>query len=156
MQRFTISLDDELAQRFDALISSRGYDNRSEAVRDLIREQLGAQALAADQAPWCVANVSYVYDHHDRPVTERVLALQHDHHDLVVSSLHTHLDHHHCLETVVLRGASAAVREFSAQLVAVRGVCHGQVHLVPLAEARESHRHGKPGQAPHRHFHPVA
>jgi len=155
MQRFTISLDDALAEQFDALIAGRGYDNRSEAVRDLIRERIGAQALSAEHAPWCVANVSYVYDHHDRTVTERVMALQHDHHDMVVSSLHTHLDHHHCLETVVLRGAGESVREFAARLMALRGVRHGQMHLVPLAEAPGSHRHGKKGEPAHRHFHPV-
>ena len=97
MQRFTISLDDELAQQFDAFIAEKGYVNRSEAVRDLIRMRLGSDRLGELSqeavASWCVANVSYVYDHHEQMVTTRVLDLQHDHHDLVVTSLHTHLVH---------------------------------------------------------------
>ncbi|MDQ8000924.1 MAG: nickel-responsive transcriptional regulator NikR [Pseudomonadota bacterium] len=166
MQRFTISLDDALAQQFDAFIAEQGYDNRSEAVRDLIRSRLGRASLgAADgpaqatgarkgrgEAPWCVANVSYVYDHHEQTVTARVLDLQHDHHDLVITSLHTHLDHDHCLETVVLRGPTPAVQACAQQLVALRGVRHGNIHLVPLGAAGRAHAHG--GHA-HTHFRPL-
>ena len=95
MQRFTISLDDELAAQFDTLITDKGYVNRSEAVRDLIRTRLGDAQLEVSASAWCVASLNYVYDHHDKTVTERVLSLQHDHHDLVITSLHTHLDHDH-------------------------------------------------------------
>lgn len=162
MQRFTISLDDALASQFDRLIADKGYENRSEAVRDLIRSTLGAATLAADgaaaggrartgAAAWCVASVSYVYDHHEQTVTARVLDLQHDHHDLVITSLHTHLDHDHCLETVVLRGPVPAVQACAERLVALRGVRHGNIHLVPLAEQGQAHRHGL---APHRHLTP--
>ena len=159
MQRFTISLDDELAARFDAFIAAQGYENRSEAVRDLIRARLGSASLdaaapaGARQAPWCVACMSYVYDHHEHTVTARVLGLQHDHHDLVVTSLHTHLDHDHCLETVVLRGPTAAVRACAAQLVALRGVRHGNVHLVPLDAQEARHSHGQ-AQPAHTHWKP--
>lgn len=156
MERFTISLDDELAQQFDEFIAAKGYGNRSEAVRDLIRSRLGsetlAQPVAKGQASWCVANVSYVYDHHEHTVTARVMDLQHDHHDLVITSLHTHLDHDHCLETVVLRGPTAAVQACAEQLVALRGVRHGNVHLVPL-DTGDQHSHG--ASKPHRHFKPV-
>lgn len=159
MHRFTISLDDELATQFDAFIAAQGYENRSEAMRDLIRARLGHASLGdappdgAPQAPWCVANVSYVYDHHEQAVTTRVLDLQHDHHDLVVTSLHTHLDHDHCLETVVLRGPTPAVRACASQLVALRGVRHGHVHLVPLEAQPSRHSHG-PAQAAHAHWKP--
>lgn len=145
MHRFTISLDDDLAAQFDALIADKGYVNRSEAVRDLIRSQLGSVTLrqpAREKSGWCVASVSYVYDHHEQVVTSRVLDLQHDHHDLVITSLHTHLDHDHCLETVVLRGPMAAVQACADQLVALRGVRHGNVHLVPLDGSGERHSHG--------------
>ena len=136
MQRFTISLDEALAERFDALIAAKGYDNRSEAVRDLIRTQIDESFLEASMSDWCVASINYVYNHDDRTVAERVLSLQHDHHDLVITSLHTHLGHQDCLETVVLRGPVKAVRLFSQMLIALRGVRHGNIHVVPLGEDR--------------------
>ena len=156
MQRFTISLDDELAAGFDRLIAARGYVNRSEAVRDLLRERLGSAAMDAEHAKFCVANVSYIYDHHEHTVSSRVQDLQHEHHDLVVSGMHTHLDHDHCLETVVLRGAIGAVRECAQQLVALRGVRHGHVHLVPLASETRSHQHAHAPGAGHRHLKPLS
>jgi CopG family nickel-responsive transcriptional regulator len=158
MQRFTISLNDALAEKFDALISTKGYSNRSEAVRDLIRAQIDDVSMAPSAAVWCVATVNYVYDHHDKTVVERVLSLQHEYHDLVITSLHTHLDHHDCLETVVMRGPAKAVRSFSQMLIALRGVRHGGVHVVPLdVEHRKlahSHGHGQLGQ--HVHLKPLS
>lgn len=161
MQRFTISLDDELAHEFDHLIAERGYVNRSEAVRDMIRDRLGHAVLDEVAAPWCAATVSYVYDHHEHVMTARLMDLQHDHHDLVISSQHTHLDHDNCLETVILRGPTAAVRACASQMVALRGVRHGQIHLVPLAEEghghRHAHAHSPKNAAPvaHKHLRPV-
>mgnify|MGYP003585831081 FL=1 len=158
MQRFTISLDDDLAEQFDALIAAKGYVNRSEAVRDLIRSRLGSSSPDAQsmdvKAKWCVANVSYVYDHHDQTVTMRVLDLQHQHHDLVMSSVRTHLDHHHCIETTVLRGGVKQVRALADQLVALKGVRHGQVHLVLLDSDHKQHRHAHGGSA-HTHLSPL-
>lgn len=156
MQRFTISLGDHLAKHFDEMIATRGYVNRSEAVRDLIRAQMDRVHLQVSVAIWCVAAVSYVYDHHERSVTDRLLALQHDHHDLVVTSLHTHLDHDDCLETVVLRGAMTVVWAFAQKLVALRGVRHGNVHLVPLGVAGESHAHPHSPKLRHTHFEPLS
>ena len=153
MERFTISLDPDLAQRFDALIGERGYLNRSEAVRDLIREKLGQDLLVAGEAKWGVGTVSFIYDRSDRVLAARVLQLQHDHHDLVVTCQHTPLDHDNALETVVLRGPSAAVHAFAAHLVAVRGVRNGNVHLVPLQKAH-SHRHDGPPSILHHHLEP--
>ena len=155
MQRFTISLDEELAAEFDGLIALRGYVNRSEAVRDLIRERLGSALLDAQKARWCVATVTYVFDHHDHTVTARLLDLQHEHHDLVVSSLHTHLDHDNCMETVILRGATPAVQDCAGQLIALRGVRHGQMHLLPLSQEGRHHRHSHEAPAPHTHLKPV-
>jgi len=158
MQRFTISLDDGLAEQFDGLIASKGYVNRSEAVRDLIRSSLGGGSAAAPaidpKAKWCVANVSYVYDHHDQTVTLRLLALQHEHHDLVMSSVRTHLDHHHCVETTMLRGDAKRVRALADRLIALRGVRHGQTHLVLLDSDAKPHRHEHGGSA-HTHLSPL-
>lgn len=155
MQRFTISLDDGLAAEFDGLIARRGYVHRSEAVRDLIREKLGAEHLDAQGAQWCAATVSYVYDQHDQAASARVRALQHDHHDLVVTTVSTQLDHDHCLETAVLRGPAPAVLECAQQLVAARGVRHGSIHAIPLAEDRQAHRHDAPASHRHTHLRPL-
>ena len=156
MQRFTISLDDALAQRFDALIAAKGYCNRSEAVRDLIRTQIDESFVAASMSDWCVASISYVYDHDDTTVAERVLSLQHDHHDLVITSLHTLLGHQDCLETVVLRGPVKAVRLLSQTLIALRGVRHGNIHVVPLGEDRHCGMHSHGQSHPHVHLKPLS
>jgi len=159
MQRFTISLDDELARQFDEFIAQKGYVNRSEAVRDLIRSRLGGGQgpqvrSSAARAQWCVANLSYVYDHRDRTVTLRVLDLQHQHHDLVVTTLRTQLDHDHCMETAVLRGPVRQVRALADQMIALKGVRHGQAHMVLLDADHKPHRHGHGGSA-HTHLSPV-
>lgn len=142
MERFTISLDEKLASEFDRLIRERGYLNRSEAVRDMLRGKLETLRVQEKQALYCVASLSYVYNHHERDLAERLTALQHDHHDLVVASTHVHLDHENCLETVMLRGKTEVVRRFADALIAERGVRHGQVNLVPVdAEAGRGHGH---------------
>jgi len=148
MERFTISLDEKLASEFDRLIRERGYLNRSEAVRDMLRGKLETLRVQEQQAVYCVACLSYVYNHHERDLAERLTAIQHDHHDLVVASTHVHLDHDDCLETVMLRGKTAAVRRFADALIAERGVRHGQVNLVPV-DADAGHGHG------HVHSHPT-
>jgi len=138
MQRFTISLDDHLAEAFDALIAARAYENRSEAVRDLLRAELERSRQADGQSLHCVACLSYVFSHHARDLTERLTALQHAHHDLAVSTMHAHLDHEHCLETVILRGPTEAVRQFAQGVCAERGVHHGLLNLISV-EAHGSH-----------------
>ena len=142
MQRFTISLDEDLAAEFDRLIESRGYGNRSEAVRDLLRSQLESSRLARGEARHCVANLSYVYNHHERELAERLANIQHQHHDLTVSSLHVHLDHEHCIESVMLRGETVAVRAFADALMAERGVRHGSLNLVSVEADQSRHAHG--------------
>lgn len=160
MQRFTISLDDTLAGQFDAVIAAKGYVNRSEAVRDLIRNRIDSDYLQGSTAAWCVATLNYVYDHHDKTVIERVLSLQHDHHDLVITSLHTHLDHDNCLETVVLRGPIQTVSAFSQTVVALRGVRHGHVHIIPLQQDERIHQHAHSGdptpKLKHLHLKPIS
>lgn len=145
MERFTISLDEKLAAEFDRLIRERGYLNRSEAVRDLLRGKLDSLRLQEQQAPFCVASLSYVYNHHERDLAERLTGLQHDQHDLVVASTHVHLDHDNCLETVILRGKTEVVRRFADALIAERGVRHGQINLVPVdVDAGHGHTHSHP------------
>ncbi len=145
MERFTISLDESLAQEFDTLIRARGYANRSEAVRDMLRSELEKDRLARKDAPYCVASLSYVYNHHERRLAERLTDLQHHAHDLVVSSMHVHLDHDHCLETLFLRGATHEVRSVAEKISAERGVRHAALNLVPVeTEAILHHVHTRP------------
>ncbi len=146
MERITISVDEKLAREFDALIKRRGYASRSEAMRDLLRRDVEANRVAYEQKSWCVANLSYVYDHHARDLAERLIAVQHAHHDMVVSTMHVHLDHEHCLETVILKGPTAAVRSFANAMQAERGVRHAQVNLVTV---EPGDAHAMPGG--HRH-----
>lgn len=150
MERITISLDAELARAFDDLIRERGYANRSEAVRDLLREQLRVRPGRGPADGACIATLSFVYGHHERELGERLTAMQHEHHDLVVSGMHVHLDHEQCLETLILKGPLDQVRRFAEALIAERGVRHGQVNLVPV-ESSPEHRHGG---VRHRHLKP--
>ena len=155
MERFTISLDDRLAQQFDEWMASRSYANRSEAVRDLLRAELGKSKLRGPSSKQCVACLSYVFNHHERDLAERLTSMQHDHHNLTISTMHAHLDHDHCLETVILRGPTAAVMHFSDEVCAERGVHHGQLNIISV-ELHEPHVERKPksGAAPHVHLKP--
>ena len=144
-ERFTISLDPELALEFDRLIRSRGYANRSEAIRDMLRRELESTRLEREEAPHCVASLSYVYNHHERQLAERLTEHQHHAHDLVVSTMHVHLDHDHCLEAVILRGPTAEVRRFADAMSAERGVRHGLLNMIPVeAEPARRHVHTRP------------
>jgi CopG family nickel-responsive transcriptional regulator len=153
MDRFTISLDESLASQFDALIAARGYVNRSEAVRDLIRGAIEGDCQRDPPAGHCVANLSYVYNHHERELAERLTGLQHAHHDLTVAAMHSHLDHDHCLESVILKGSTADVRQFAEALMAERGVRHGKLNVIAL-EAERHHAHDEHGEA-HVHYRPA-
>lgn len=156
MERFTISLEDDLAHAFDALIAERGYASRSEAVRDMLRRELeGARQRRGDEGE-CIASLSYVFNHHERDLAERLTAIQHDHHDLTVSTLHAHLDHDNCIECAILRGPAAAVRRFADAIVTQSGVRHGQLNLVGVDVARshaQDHAHPHPHSHEHGHIH---
>jgi len=152
MERFTISLDASLATAFDILIKERGYTTRSEAVRDILRTHLQKSIEKRDTEGSCVANLSYVYAHHERDLAERLTKIQHAHHDLTVSTMHAHIDHDQCIETVVLKGPVKRVREFAEELMAERGVRHGVLNLVNV-ELGSPHTHGGSTHS-HRHLIP--
>jgi CopG family nickel-responsive transcriptional regulator len=151
MKRLTMSLDDDLADAFDALVKSRGYENRSEAFRDLLRNDLGNARLTQKPSGPCVATLSYLYDHHERQLALRLTDLQHEHHELTVAATHAHLNHDHCIETVILRGRTDAVQAFAQSVIAQPGVMHGQLHLVPVsAHQAHGHTHLEPSTAPRK------
>lgn len=150
-ERFTMSLDEELAAQFDAYVESKGYTNRSEAIRDLIRERLASESLASRQSGHCIASLTYVYNHHERELASRLMDIQHAHHDLALASQHVHLDHDNCLETQMLRGSVRAVRQFAEAVIAERGVRHGYPHVIPV-EFTDRHTHGS---GTHTHSKPL-
>lgn len=125
LARYSVSMDARLLEKFDRLIESRGYDNRSEAIRDLIRSALVEEDWAA-AASTVAATVTIVYNHHRGNVAERLAELQHHHVGRVVSSTHVHLDNDNCLEVVILRGRSREIRKLAEELVAIKGVVHGK------------------------------
>ncbi|GAC1569653.1 MAG: nickel-responsive transcriptional regulator NikR [Aquirhabdus sp.] len=149
MRRLTISVDEELADAFDQLVERKGYLNRSEAFRDLVRKELGEAELNPGKGKYCVATVSYVYDHHERQLSNRLTQMQHEHHDIAVASQHIHLDHDNCLETVILKGKIAEVRACADAIISQTGVRYGNVHLVPVEIKKEKYI-----QIGHTHVHP--
>ncbi len=135
---------------FDATCERLGYRSRSEAVRDIVREMVESRRLAEQPDAPCVASFSFVYDHHVRSLAQRLVEIGHDHHELVVSTTHVHLDHHTCLETMILKGKAVAVRGFADSIQAERGVRHGALNLIsvdPNDDHEANHGHGHGGHA---------
>jgi CopG family nickel-responsive transcriptional regulator len=126
LTRITISLETSLLEAFDKHIAGKAYENRSEAIRDLIRDRL-IREEAKHRDGEQVAVVTMVYDHHARELASKLIDKQHHHHDLVVSTLHVHLGARHCLEVSILRGAGAEVTHLADELLATRGVLHGDI-----------------------------
>jgi len=145
VERFTISLSDELAADFDRWIQAKGYVNRSEAVRDLLRKEIETERLEKSQASHCIATLSFVYNHHERTLADRLTHIQHHAHDLVVCSTHVHLDHDDCFESLFLRGALERVRGFADKVSAESGVRHSMANIVPAnLTANQEHSHFQP------------
>ena len=148
LERVGIAVDRELLNRFDGWLAARGGGNRSEALRDLIRDRLvGADV---DDRAEVVATVSIVYDHHRRAQTDRLTALQHEQGDHVVSALHVHLEEDRCLEVIVVRGPAVDVRRFADRLIGEKGVLHGGVFLTRSLPDRPRRPHAHHG---HVHTH---
>jgi len=137
LQRIGVSLEDSLLKQFDEDITARGYNNRSEALRDLIREQLVARQWSAsgDTSDEQIAVVTLVYEHDSMDLSKRLAAIQHQDPHTVISALHIHMDHHNCLEVLILRGAAGTILAMAEQLVAVRGVKFGKV--VPATTGKD-------------------
>ncbi len=128
LSRIGVAIDSDLLKKFDDLIAKRGYTNRSEAFRDLIRDELVEQAWEAPDRK-VVGPVSIVYDHHVRLLNEKLTGLQHEHYHHILSTLHVHLDHDHCLEVLVVRGRAGDVRKIADALIATKGVKHGRLTI---------------------------
>ncbi len=141
LSRFGVSAEDELLQNFDNLIENRGYGNRSEAIRDLMRDSLIKSHIESfPENADVLGSLTLVYDHHASDLTDKMNELQHAHHELVVSVLHVHVSHDDCMEVIVLRGALNEIQTLSDGLLSLRGVRHGQLFVTVAAKQLISHK----------------
>lgn len=123
--RFSASIDTDLFERFSRMIKKHRYQNRSEALRDIIREALVREEWEGNDE--IVGTVTIVYDHHKRELTDRLTNIQHDFHESILSSMHVHLDHDNCLEVIAVKGTSTQVQHIADTLIGTRGVKHGKL-----------------------------
>ena len=130
--RFGVSLDHHLLDDFDRLIERKNYTNRSEALRDLIRDNLVGQER--DENNETVGTITIVYDHHVHDLTERLSDIQHRSHRLVLSAMHVHLDHDHCVEVLVVRGKGADIKKVADTLIGTKGVKHGKLTMTTTGQ----------------------
>lgn len=128
LSRIGVAIDSDLLEKFDQLIEARGYTNRSEAFRDLIRDELVQKSWERPDSS-VVGTVTLVYDHHVRLLNEKLTGLQHSHFHNILSTLHVHLDHDNCLEVLVIKGKAGAVKKLADTLISTKGVKHGQLTL---------------------------
>jgi CopG family transcriptional regulator, nickel-responsive regulator len=126
--RFGISMEKELLERLDREIVNRGYPNRSEAIRDLIRNQLVEIDWSKEEEE-VAGTITIIYNHHVRGLSDLLLELQHDHHDMIISVMHVHLEHDHCLEVMVIKGPASEARDLAGRLIGVKGVKHGKLSI---------------------------
>ena len=131
--RFGVSLNSDLLDKFDALCEERSYPNRSEAIRDLIRGVLVERQQQITGAE-IAAVLTLVYDHHVSDLSQRLVEIQHDEHDVILTSVHVHLDHHNCLEVLILKGAGDAIKRLADKLIATKGVKHGKLTLTTTGQ----------------------
>jgi len=131
IERVGVSLEKELLEGFDKLITSKGYQNRSQAIRDLIRQQLSGERISNEKAQG-VAAVVLVYDHHATALMEKLTELQHSHLLQTISSLHVHLGHHDCLEVIVLRGKVGEINKMGEKLISIKGVKLGKINILAV------------------------
>lgn len=158
ISRFGVSAEEELLDSYDQLIAGQGYANRSEALRDLMRDALVKARLENyPENSEVLGSLTLVYDHHATDLNDKMNELQHDHHELVVSVLHVHVSHDDCMEVIVLRGALREIRFLADGLLSLRGVKHGHLFVTLASEqmitkkaVKKTHSHKHNG---HRHSH---
>jgi CopG family nickel-responsive transcriptional regulator len=149
--RTGVALDSDLLKRFDRFIREEGYDNRSEALRDLIRDRLNDVSLQSGEV-FVVGAVTLIYDHHSRLLPDKLMELQHEYHDVIISTVHSHLDHDMCLEVVVVKGLFKQVQELGSRLIGLKGIQHGKLVMSsPEAYARQTRKHSHAHPFSHHH-----
>lgn len=136
LARFGVSIDGDLLEKFDAQIERKGYTNRSEAIRDLIRDNLVSEEWASDQET--VGTVTLVYDHHTPDLTQKMTHIQHSFSGEIRSVLHIHMDHYNCLEVLVVQGQGQLVKGLADQLISLRGIKHGKLTMTTTGQSLPS------------------
>lgn len=131
LKRFGVSMDEALLQSFDELIKQKGYQNRSEAVRDLVRQAL-VQKTWEDDEQLVAGSILIFYDHHRKDMMQELTKIQHEIHDSVLATTHFHIDHHNCLEIIVIKGKAGKLREISDQIISLKGVKYGKFTVSPI------------------------
>ena len=140
LHRFGVAIEEDLLAQFDGLMEEKGYANRSEAIRALIRNALLEARVRESGDAEVIGTITLVYDHSAGDLSTRLTKLQHRHHTLIVSTLHVHFDAHNCLEVLVVKGRNRQVRRVSDELVGTRGVLHGNL----VIDSGVAHRHAHP------------
>ena len=129
LTRFGVSLDSALLKKFDALIKQKGYANRSEAFRDLIRSSLVEEEWENGGKSESIGTINIVYDHHGKELMKKLNSIQHDYHSLIVSDTHVHLDHDNCLDVIIVKGRTSRIKEIADKLISVKGVKYGKLSI---------------------------
>ncbi|MEK5441190.1 nickel-responsive transcriptional regulator NikR [Fredinandcohnia sp. FSL W7-1320] len=131
LKRFGISMEGHLLRKFDSLVQQKGYENRSEAIRDLVRDALIQHSWEKDDQI-VAGSILLFYDHHKRNLLEELTKTQHDMHDLIMSTTHFHLDHNNCLELIIVKGKAKEVQQLSNKLTSLKGVQYGKFTVAPI------------------------
>jgi len=139
LSRTGVSLEEELLKEFDNLIAKRGYKNRSEALRDLIREALLSEAVDSNKP--VVGTLTLIYDHHLPNVSQKLTEAQHHAHGMIIAATHVHLDEAYCLEVIIMKGRSKEIREMADRMLSMRGVKHGKLVLTGTGKKIHPHKH---------------
>ncbi|MHC4320811.1 MAG: nickel-responsive transcriptional regulator NikR [Planctomycetota bacterium] len=131
--RFGVSIDSKLLKQFDKYITEKGYANRSEAIRDLIRNNLVEKEWKVGTEE-TVGTITIIYNHHKRELTDSLTSIQHKYHASMVSTLHVHLDSHNCLEVLVVKGKAREIKVIADRLIGTKGVMHGKLTTTTLGK----------------------
>ncbi len=131
--RFGVSFETDLLEKFDQLIKEKGYHNRSEAIRDIVRDKL-IEEIKHHEDQEVVGTLTLVFNHHVREVEDKLTSIEHNYHQAIISSLHVHLDKDYCLEVVVMRGKSKLVQQIADYLISLRGIKHGKLTVTGSSE----------------------
>jgi CopG family nickel-responsive transcriptional regulator len=133
VSRFSLSMPAGLVRQLDQMVKTKGYVNRSQAVADMVSAHL-VEVQGEEREREIAGTITLVYDHHKRNVQALLTDIQHDHQEVIIATLHVHLDHHHCMEVLAVRGKAAIVRLVADQLIAARGVKHGKLTVTTTGE----------------------